>query len=439
LKRYLQYPVELGRVYVLGLASGIVGDPLAAFWLVLLAGGFAGAALGRFGLWLLPLAAVFAGFAAATVALVALLQEGFARLARWRYFRELAMLTGVAGWALLLSASRLRLASLLPVLRQVQWILFPPGLAAAAARKLYAGQILAALSYLAGLWAAAAAVAWLAYRLALATALSGGEEGRAPTGAAGVPVPRFLPEALGPLFEKELRYLVRHPVARVSLAVVPAMAGFIAWQIIPRLPEEAGDVVRSLPLFGVAAYVHLVVQVFWLNAFAWDRGGARTFFSSPATARQVLAAKNAATALLAAALFVAATAVFVAVAGRPPAWALLGGIALHAGLGPVVLGLGNVVSIVNPRAAPYALQRGGSLPALSSLAGMAIISGATAIFGLPVLLALRLDAPWLLVSIWTAMALAAWLAWWRTLSHAGRILTARKDVLLAEVCGDSDA
>lgn len=434
LRRYLAYPVRPGRIYALGLASGVLGDPFAAFWLVLLAGAYAGAALGRFGLWLVPLAAVFGAFAAGTVALVALLQELFARLARHRHARELALLAGVLGWALLLASARSSMAVALPVLKRLQWIFFPPALASSAARPLYAGQLAPALPWLALLVGAAALAGWLAFRLALSTALSGGDEGRAAGGPSGVHLPRLLPERLGPVFEKELRYLGRHPVGRVAMLLVPALAGFVAWKLQPGIPADAGELVGALPLFGIAAYVHLVVQAFWLNGFGWDRGGAQALFLAPVDPGAVLAAKNGAVALFSGALFLLAGGVYLSLVGRaPPAWALLGALVLHLGMAPLFQGAGNLLSILNPRAAPFAMQRGGSLPALSSLAGMAIVSGATGIFGLPVLLALRFESPWGLVAAWTVLAVACWIAWWRSLPSAGRLLLRNRDALLAEV------
>jgi len=437
LRRTLVYPVPPGRMYLLGLVTGIVGDPFAAFWLLLLAGAFVGAAFGRFGPWLLPLAALFAAFAAATVTLVALVRELLARLARARWFREAAVLAGVVGWGLLLWATRYPVKEWLPVARKVQWLLFPPALAASGARHLYGGRVLPALPYLAALVAAAALCGLFAYRVALRTALSGGEEGRGRAGAGGGVLARWLSDRLGPLAEKELHYLARHPAMRVSALVIPAVAGLLAWKVLPQLPEEAGEVVRALPLFGIAAYVHLVLQVFWLNAFGWDRGGARALFLAPLAPGAVLAAKNGASMLAAALLFLLAAAVYVSAGVPPPAWALLAALVLHLGMAPWLHAAGNLVSIVNPRAAPFALQRSGSLPALSALSGMAITTGATGLFGLPVLAALHWESEWLLLSAWLGLGVAGWAAWRWSLPRAGALLQKRREALLSEVTGEA--
>jgi ABC-2 type transport system permease protein len=316
-------------------------------------------------------------------------------------------------------------------------VLFPPALAAAGARQLYAGRALAALPYLAALLAAAALCGWLAYRVALRTALSGGEEGRARARTGGGWLARRLSEWLGPLAEKELHYLARHPAVRVAALVVPALAGLVAWKVLPQLPEEAGEVVRALPLFAVAAYVHLVLQVFWLNAFGWDGGGARVLFLAPLSPAAVLAAKNGASILTAALLFLLAGAVYVSAGTLPPAWALAAALLLHLGMAPWLHAVGNLVSVANPRAARFALQNRGSLPALSALGGMAITAGGTGLFGLPVLAALHWESEWVLLGAWAALGALGWAAWRWSLPHAGALLVRRREVVLAEVTGES--
>jgi hypothetical protein len=141
-------------------------------------------------------------------------------------------------------------------------------------------------------------------------------------------------------------------------------------------------------------------------------------------------------AAYATALLAGAAAAAVAAGGWPPTWALAGAAALHLALGPMLLGAGNLVSIWNPRASGFTLRRAKNLPALSGLAGMAIVSGAVGLLALPALLAARLDEPWVLVGGWVAAAAAAWAAYLTTLRRVGALLEARRERLLAEVCGD---
>lgn len=443
LRRFLVYPLPPGRVYLLGLGSGIAADPVGLVWALLLGGIFAGAAAARPGTWLLALAVTLALFAAATVFLVALVQELLALLMRRRWLREIAVgLAVAAGVALALAAGLPRAGAsfrqVLSALAALKWLAWPAALAWETARRLYAGAVGPGLPWLAALAAASAATGWLSYRLALAAARSGGDGG-GETGAARPADGWRLWPWRGPfaaLLEKEGKYLLRHPLARVYALMVPAFAAVIAWRIAPRIPVEAGEVVRALPLFGFAVYTHLALQVFWLNGFGWDRGGARSLYLAPVDLAEVLLAKNLAVHALSSAVFLAAAGLMLALGGGVPAWALAGALALHAGLAPAFYGLGNLVGVLNPRAAPFAVQRNGSLSWLSGLAGMGIISGASGLFALPVLLALRLESPWLVPSAWAALGAAGYWAYRRSLPAAARLLAERRDAFLPAVCGD---
>ena len=97
LGRFLLYPVRSSRVYAYGLAAAVIGDPFALFWCTLLAGALAGAAAGRPGAWLLPLAAVLALFAVATAAYLSVLQELAGRLLRGRRTRQV-LVAGLYGY-----------------------------------------------------------------------------------------------------------------------------------------------------------------------------------------------------------------------------------------------------------------------------------------------------------------------------------------------------
>jgi ABC-2 type transport system permease protein len=442
LRRFLVYPVRPGRIYGVGLASGIAGDPIAAFWAVLLAGVLAGAAVARPGAWLLVLAVALALFAVATVLYVALLQEVLSAVLASRRAREWAMVLSVllavgAVVAVVGGAPRSwgELRALAPVLSLAQWVAWPAAFTAAAVRRLYAGEALAAWPWLAGQAAACAVAGQLAFAVALRQAMGGGGEsgGGGDAGGTGWRLPGS--PSLAGLLEKEGKYLLRHPLARMAAVVVPLVSGLVAWKVMPLVPPEAGEVVRALPLFGVAAYSHVFLQGFWLNALGWERGGARLIFLAPLDAAGVLAAKNLALYLLSLALFGLGAAPIL-VAGLPPAWALVGALALHAGLAPWIYAAGNAVSVLNPKAASFAVQRHASVPALSGLAGVAIVSVTTGAFALPVLLALRLEAPWLLPAGWAAMGLAGAWAYQRALRAEGRLLEARRDALLPVVCGD---
>ncbi|HET9551582.1 MAG TPA: hypothetical protein VFP50_01310 [Anaeromyxobacteraceae bacterium] len=442
LRRFLVYPLRAGRLYAYGLVASVLGDPFALFWCVLLLGGLAGAAVGRLGGWLVPLGLALALFAAGTAAWVALLQEAAGRLLRGRRLRQLLVAlvyvgATFAGLALAGQRRSVSPAQVVQVLSVVQWIGWPAAFAAGAARRLFAGELAASLPWLGGLGLATAGAGWVAFRLALASARSGGEGAPAKGATAGTGwATAALRGSVGPLLEREAKHLLRHPLPGVLALVIPGMAGFVAWKALPHIPAEAGEVVRALPLLGFALYTHLATQVFWLNAFGWDRGGARLLFLAPLDLADVLLAKNGATYALSAGLYLGCTALTALVAGLPPAWALAAAVALHAGVAPFFYGLGNLVSVLNPRVSPMTLQRSGSLPALSGLVGMGIVSAVSALFALPVLLALKLDEGWVLPAAWAALGAAGFVAYRATLPRVARLLSARREPLLAAVTGD---
>ncbi len=439
LSRFLVYPLPPGRIYAYGLAASVVGDPFAVFWLLLLAGAFLGGAIARPGAWVVLLALAYALFAIATAAYVALIQELLARLLRGRRVREVAIAAVYVGTGFLvvfMSGGPRAMLEALRVLRVVRWLAFPPALAERAVVNLYLQRGSAAAGWLVLLALAGAASGWAAFRLALAAARAGGDQAprAAATGTGGWKVPG----RLGALVEKEGKYLLRHPIASVLALVVPALAGFVAWKLVPKIPPEAGEVVRALPLFGFALYAHLATQPLWLNAFGWERGGGRAWFLAPVDPSDVLAAKNLVAYAYSLALFATSAGAGVALGGAPPAWALLGALALHAGIAPWFLAAGNLVSILVPRPAPMTIQRGGHLSPVSAVAGMAIFSAGSALAAAPVLAAIRLEEPWLVPAGWALLGLAGLGVYRAALPRLGRLLRDRREPLLDSVCGDDE-
>jgi ABC-2 type transport system permease protein len=438
LRRMLAYPIAPARVYTLGLVASLVGDPLSLTWLLLLGGVLAGAAVARPGGWLLLLGASLLLFAAATVALVALLQEVLERLARRRFAREIALAAGLAGWlAFALSGARgagaVRTA--FPTLARLRWILYPPALAHAAATRLYAGASGEALPWLGLLALAAGGTGWLAYRVALGAARAGGEAAL-PQARRPRPGTALFPEWLGPLFEKEVRQLGRHPAVRVIVLALPALAALVGWKAPVRFGGDLAPLSQALPLFFLATYVHLGLQAFWLNPLAWERGGARAFYLAPVAPGDVLAAKNLALLACATVVFLASETAYAAAAGWPEPWAAAGALVLELGLAPILYGLGNVIGVLWPRAAPTAAQRSGAVSPLAALAGMGIASGAVLLFAIPVMLAVAVDRLWVVPVAWAALAAGGAVAWRVTLPAAGRLLGRRREAVLAAVTGD---
>lgn len=450
LSRMLLYPVAPGRLYALGLAASLLGDPVAIVGALSLLGALTGAGVARPGAWLFGLAALLAGFAVATVTLVALLQEVLARLAasRWRILLALAV---VGGLGLLRAAASGReggFEALLPVLRRARWLAYPAALAGEGAARLYRGEGAGAALLPAGLLLLSSAAAGaLAYRLALGAARSGGDGGPSAVGgwAPSTPGERSsraprLSRWLGPLLELELRVLVRNPAARLSCVMVPAFVALFGGGLLrgtlPAGGAAASPVSRAVPLFVAVVYAQLSLQAFWLNPFGYDRGGARALFLAPVSPERILMAKNGAHLLLGLVVGALSIGAYAVVTGTPSVWALLSSAALALGLAPALLVTGNVVGTLAPRAVPAGIQRGAAVSPLAGLAGMAALSGAGLAFALPALAAVGWERPALVPLAWAGLAAAGWAGWFAALPAMGRLLQRRREALLEVVCGD---
>jgi ABC-2 type transport system permease protein len=444
LRRFLVFPIPAGKVYAMGLLTGILGDPMGVVWGAMLGGVLLGAAVARPGPWLVLLLVLVVLFAAATVILVALVQEVLSAVLTTRRIREWAMLASVGvsvGILALLVWSTDRpfraAVDLLPTLQVVQWIAWPAAFSAAAARALFAGKPLASLPWFAGLALATALTGWLSYRIALAQARGGGASGERAAGRPSAVGLGWRGGHLGALVEKEARYLFRQPLARVDAFLAPAIMALVTLKVEPRIPAEAGEVIRALPLFGAAIYAHLLLQAFWLNAFGWERGGARAYFLAPVDLTTVLRAKALVLYLYSLLLFLASATVMVALGkGSAPSWAFGGALVLHAAMAPWLLLSGNLVSILRPKAASFAIQRSSAVSAFSGLIGMGIISSAMAIFAFPALLALRLESPATLLAGWGLLGLLGAWAHRYAIPREARLLAERRDEFLPAICGD---
>jgi ABC-2 type transport system permease protein len=444
LRRFLVYPIPPGRVYGMGLATGILGDPMGLVWGAMLVGVFVGAAIARPGAWLALLALTLACFALATVLFVALVQEVLTLVLSTRRLREWATVLSVAAsvaimaWLLRSVEQPFRAAGdLLPSLRVLQWLAWPAAFPAAAARELFAGQGTASLPWIGGLVAVSALTGWASYRIALLQAIGTASTGGEARGSSAPAGRGILGGRFGALLEKEARCLWRQPLVRVAALLAPAIAGFVAWRVEPRIPAESGEVLRSLPLFGIAVYTHMLLQALWLNAFGWERGGARILFLAPVDVASVIRAKGIVLYAASLFLFLAAAAIMGLVGrGAVPAWALAAALLLHAGTAPWLLAAGTLVSILRPKAASFAIQRGSAVSTASGLAGVAIVSAVTGLFALPVLLAVRVESIAPLLAGWGLLGAAGAWAWWKAVPREARLLADRRDDFLPTVCGD---
>jgi hypothetical protein len=105
-------------------------------------------------------------------------------------------------------------------------------------------------------------------------------------------------------------------------------------------------------------------------------------------------------------------------------------------MAPWLLLSGNLVSILRPKAASFAIQRSSAVSAFSGLIGMGIISAAMGLFAVPALLALRSESPAALLAGWGILGvLGAW-AYRKAVPREARLLADRRDEFLPTICGD---
>jgi ABC-2 type transport system permease protein len=112
---------------------------------------------------------------------------------------------------------------------------------------------------------------------------------------------RILPDPLGTLVEKEIKYLWRSPRFRLPF-FMGFTFGVLAWVPIMRQWSHTwGAWLEQSAVSLVSLYAFLLLgPVMFLNRFGFDRGSARFYFWLPVRLSELLVAKNIATVVLAA-------------------------------------------------------------------------------------------------------------------------------------------
>jgi hypothetical protein len=161
------------------------------------------------------------------------------------------------------------------------------------------------------------------------------------------------PTAVGAVAAKELRYLLRSGVGKLSLLLMPAMTALPA----VLTGRYGGGTLGGLDLdaivfTGLMLYAATLTGYLQVNAFAWDGTALAAIFSSPVPSSDVILGKNLALWCFNLVLAAEALVVWVPLRGVPQATVLAGGFTVFATTSVLLSLLGNLTSIAHPVARP---------------------------------------------------------------------------------------
>jgi hypothetical protein len=451
--RLRPYPVRRSTLYTIVLGSNVVSaehlfyyPTLAALFhaCVLLPGH--GTALG---------AAVFLSFAFCLVAWshsVAMVAQIVLQGRRARELMVVVVLVVAMGLSLLplafgdyLEAHEDELAALArngALGRLAAWT--PPWLAADALEALTSGALDVVLVRLAGVAAWTIPALALGY-LAFAYLHDGGRgsrgradgpqvarEPRAPARASLLePLALFvLPAPVVAVAVKDWRYMVRSPVGRFLLVIMPVLMVILGVGVARDLDAPVFGVdPTNAALYGFLLYVPLSLNVFVNNAFAWESRGVQSYFLSPVPLHAALFGKNLALWFYASLVGGACLVAFSAAVAVPSLAAVLNATLLYAAALLTCTVGGNLTSVAFPAARPISAMRN-TLPGASllvSLATMLVIAGQSA---LCLIVPLALGAPGLQTLFLAVLVVALLVAYAFGLRLAADWMSERREMLV---------
>ncbi len=232
--------------------------------------------------------------------------------------------------------------------------------------------------------------------------------------------------------ERELSDRLRNPKARLLVAV-PFFLCILLKLVSARTLAEAflDQSADAWLLYALCAYASVVVTAnFSQNSFGYDGAGLALLFAAPAPARELLFAKNAVHALVALTVALLLTLFYALYAGMPAGASLWVGLLAMAGQLPLLLLVGNALSIAAPRKFHASLRRRDRAPIASTLCGFAAACLALAPSAL-VLRAMGRGGPTpATLALLAAIALASLALYALLVQKTARLLDARREHVL---------
>lgn len=445
----LRFPLSYRSYFLVRMAFGVF-DPACAI-----------GSLGLLGVWLGVLIAQPRSVAWTALVLVTfgifnllLMQMVFAWLERWLAQRRTREIFGVVFVLLMLSlqligpavehfnkGARAEFRHAFEVGGQIQAVL-PPGLAADAIAQALHAKVVVGFTSLVLLAAFGLAAGYLLH-LRIHAQFAGeslsetaGRPAVAQTQApqVGWDLPGFS-QAVGAVFEKEIRYLARSGPMLLTL-VMPVFM-LLVFRMGPLNPvHRTGGWNRTpdMAFPGAAAYALLVLTNVAYNTFGADSGGIQFFYASPVHFRQIILGKNLTHGAI---VVLNAILAWIAVRYLYGAPHLAVTVATVAGLmfaAPLNFSAGNLLSLYSPKKRDFSAfgrQNATQTTVLASFGMQIVIVGC----GIGVFAIARYyDDLWIAVLLFLILAAISISIYLAVLRRMDRIAMERRETLLTELC-----
>lgn len=391
--RLLRFPLSRRLLYHLSLASDSVSRIHLAWYPALAAAAIVGlpaTAVGTTGS-----VVVLGLFAMTLVCWSHTLLLVIRRLMRHRRFREIATVTGLAAMiSICFLPATIDLGADDADLQIERLFSLPDGLVTVSSvlpPSVVAGGLVAARNGNHSLvaWAALQLAIWLAAgwaagRLAFDKLLRGDSSPGGGSASGAVIRTRIadaifapLPTVIGTVAAKEMRYLLRSGVGKLSLLIMPFMTALPA--ILTGRHTEmlfAGVDLGGLVFTGVMLYAASLTGYLQVNVYAWDRTSLIATSSYPVRSSQVIFGKNLALWIFNLVLALEGVVVWNLVRGLLPLSVLTGGCLVFATTTVLLSLLGNLTSIAYPVPRPIEAVTSASSPVGTLVVIGCVLTGA---------------------------------------------------------------
>jgi hypothetical protein len=192
---------------------------------------------------------------------------------------------------------------------------------------------------------------------------------------------------------KELRYLFRSGVGRISLVVLPLLTALTATLSGHQAEVEFfGTSIGSAVFLGVMIYAAALMGYLQVNTFSWEASGFCAYFTSPVRPRDVVLGKNLGIWVFTSLLAAEGILVWSVIRGLPGPAVLITGTTTFATTVVLLSVVGNFTSIAFPVARPIATVTSSASP-VGTLVMIGCLLVALSVTGVATLAATITGAP----------------------------------------------